>query len=362
MKLKSIRWGAIVGTLILGLSAVAVGRAVAGSDPTVPRESDEKIAERELSNADEKLFVPEGSFVGGQGVVEPADRETKVAAAVSGRIAVVHVKEGDRVKKGDVLVELDSEIERAAVASAEADVLADEADRTRVRSGERWEDRLAADEDAKAAQARAAQSQGILERTRKAHAGGAVTGDELDRAEKQAAQDAASAAAAEARKKAAVNGSRIEEVRVADAKLAASKARLAEAKARLEQRLVKAPIDGDILSVKVRAGEFYQPGSDSVVVMGDTTHMRVRIDIDERDLARVAVGARVIARVPARPGENFEGKVVEIGRRMGRKNVRSDDPVERNDAKILEVVAEMNSSAGLVVGQRVTGFVETPSE
>jgi multidrug resistance efflux pump len=126
--------------------------------------------------------------------------------------------------------------------------------------------------------------------------------------------------------------------------------------------LVKAPIDGDILSVKVRAGEFYQPGSDSVVVMGDTTHMRVRIDIDERDLARVAVGARVIARVPARPGENFEGKVVEIGRRMGRKNVRSDDPVERNDAKILEVVAEMNSSAGLVVGQRVTGFVETPSE
>jgi len=359
MNLRRIRWGAALGVLVLGLSALAVGRAIAGDDPTVPRKSDEKIAARSLATDDEKLFVPEGSFVGGQGVVEPADRETKVAGAVAGRIASVLFKEGDRVKKGDLLVELDSDIEKAAVASAEADVLADEADRNRVRSGTRWEERLAVDEDARAAAARAAQSAGILERTKKAGAGGAVSGDEIDRAEKQAAQDAASAAASEARRKAASNGSRVEDVRVADAKLAASKARLAEAKARLAQRLIVAPIDGEVLSVKVRAGEFYQPGSDGVLVMGDTSHMRVRIDIDERDLAGVKLGAKVVARVPARPGENFEGRVVEIGRRMGRKNVRSDDPVERNDAKILEVVAEMSSNAGLVVGQRVTGFVST---
>lgn len=359
MRFKDIRWGAIAGIAILTLSAIAVGRAVAASDPMVPRPGDEETAARTLSSGDEKLFVPEGRFVAGQAVVEPADRETKVAAAVSGRISAVVVKEGDRVEKGQALVELESELEEAAVEIAKADVLADEAERTRVRSGVRWEERIAAEEDAKAALARAGQSRGVVDRLRKAHAGGAVSGDELDRAEKQATQDDASAAAAEARRKASSNGSRIEEVMIADAKLEASKARLTEAEARVEQRVVRAPIDGEILSVKVRAGEFYQPGSDPLLVMGDTTRLRVRIDVDERDIARVTLGARVIARAPARPGEDFIGTVADIGRRMGRKNVRSDDPVERNDAKILEVVVDMSASKGLVIGQRVTAFIET---
>jgi hypothetical protein len=43
---------------------------------------------------------------------------------------------------------------------------------------------------------------------------------------------------------------------------------------------------------------------------------------------------------------------------MGRKNVRTDDPVERLDVKILEVVLQIDEPAGLVPGIRVTGYVE----
>ena len=60
--------------------------------------------------------------------------------------------------------------------------------------------------------------------------------------------------------------------------------------------------------------------------------------------------------VPARYG-GFETAVEEIGRRMGRKNVRTDDPVERNDTKILEVVLSVEDPTGLVVGQRVVCYV-----
>jgi hypothetical protein len=46
---------------------------------------------------------------------------------------------------------------------------------------------------------------------------------------------------------------------------------------------------------------------------------------------------------------------------MGRKNVRTDDPVERLDVKILEVVLQIDEPEGLVPGIRVTGYVESRS-
>jgi HlyD family secretion protein len=47
---------------------------------------------------------------------------------------------------------------------------------------------------------------------------------------------------------------------------------------------------------------------------------------------------------------------------MGRKNIRTDDPTERIDTKILEVVIALDPAEGLVPGLRVTSFVEVGAE
>ncbi|MDC0670624.1 hypothetical protein [Nannocystis radixulma] len=49
--------------------------------------------------------------------------------------------------------------------------------------------------------------------------------------------------------------------------------------------------------------------------------------------------------------------MVEIGRRMGRKNIRTDDPVERIDTKILEVVIELDKAEALLPGLRVVSVI-----
>jgi multidrug resistance efflux pump len=136
-------------------------------------------------------------------------------------------------------------------------------------------------------------------------------------------------------------------------------ARRDEAKAQLEQRTIRAPIAGEILSLKFRAGEYYTTNGDPLAIMGDTRIVRVRMDVDERDVARIALGAKAFATSTAFPGRRFNGKVVEIGKRMGRKNVRTDDPVERIDTKILEVVFQLDDRDGLVPGLRVTGHIES---
>jgi multidrug efflux pump subunit AcrA (membrane-fusion protein) len=87
----------------------------------------------------------------------------------------------------------------------------------------------------------------------------------------------------------------------------------------------------------------------------------VRVDVDERDIARVKLGAPGYVTLSAFPGRRFSGKVVEIGARMGRKNVRTDDPVERLDVKILEVVLRIDGPEGLVPGIRVTAYFEARS-
>jgi HlyD family secretion protein len=93
-------------------------------------------------------------------------------------------------------------------------------------------------------------------------------------------------------------------------------------------------------------------------VLGDLRAMRVRVDVDEHDIARVKLGARGYVTLSAFPGRRFPGKVVEIGVRMGRKNVRTDDPVERLDVKVLEVVLQLDEPQGLVSGIRVSGYIE----
>jgi hypothetical protein len=98
-----------------------------------------------------------------------------------------------------------------------------------------------------------------------------------------------------------------------------------------------------------------------LVVLGDLRAIRVRVDVDERDIARVTLGAKAFVTLSAFSGRRFPGTVVEVGARMGRKNVRTDDPVERLDVKILEVVLQIAEPQGLVPGIRVTGYIEAGS-
>ena len=398
-------WSMIALLVVCVGLATVIGRAVLAGPPTQPRAEDRAKAAREekppAGGEDERMPLPEAGLVGGNGIVEPADRESKLGAQVAGVVAALPVKEGQFVEKGAVLALLASEVERAAVAVAEAEVRAARgevsssreevrtaeedvhvADQERVRTeaGLRTEDVDAAKADAEAAEARAALSDGALARTERAAQGGAVTVDELERARRQAEIDRRSAKASRARAAGAVAGARAEDVhvakgrvvavrskvkfarvrtRVATTRIGVAESKLRQAQAALDRLTVRAPTAGEVLQVKYRLGEYYNPaGQEPLIILGDTRHLRVRIDVYERDLAKVRMGARGYVVADGFPGRRFVGRVVEVGRRMGRKNVRTDDPVERIDTKILEVVLALERADGLVPGLRLMAYLE----
>jgi HlyD family secretion protein len=355
------RWYLPLAVGFLAFMAFNVSRLLRADTPTKPRPADVKNAARVVpppsGEVDERMPPPPAASVSGNGIIEPAAPETNVGTIAAGRIASIAVREGDQVEAGAVLFELEAEVETALLAAATAEVDASAAQLARAVRGSREEDVKAAVADAETARARADAATAISDRLGKASAGGAATVDEADRARRQASVEGAAARAAEARRQSVLAGSRREDLQLARAQLAAATARRAEAEAIRARLTIRAPLAGEVLQVKYRKGEYVQPGGEPLVVMGDTSKLRVRMDVDERDIGKVRVGGAVVVRANAFAGVDFAGNVAELGRRMGRKNVRSDDPAERNDTKILEVIIDLQQTKGLIVGQRVTAYV-----
>ena len=92
-----------------------------------------------------------------------------------------------------------------------------------------------------------------------------------------------------------------------------------------------------------------------VISLADLSRLRVRTEVDERDLGRLRIGQSVTVFSDAFPDKQFAGRVASFGSLMGRKQVRTGDPAEKSDRDVLEVLVELDErDERLVVGLRTT--------
>lgn len=299
--------------------------------------------------------------IAGPGRVEAVSEEIEIATEVPGRLREVRVDEGDRVSRGDVIAVLDNADAVARVASAEAALAVAEAERLRLVNGARAEER-------REAQAAVTQAEAVLlnaeqdeARRRALVADGVVAREELDRAVRE--RDVARARLQELRERAEVvdSSARADERARADAAVAVARARLAEARASHAKTIVTAPIDGVVVKRDRHPGEIVSPESPAsavILTVADTRVLRVRVDVDEIDVARLAVGQRAYVTAGAYGTRRFGGRVVRVGERLGRKNVRTEEPSEKIDTKVLETLVELDRDVRLPLGLRVDASID----
>ncbi|MGD2165557.1 MAG: HlyD family efflux transporter periplasmic adaptor subunit [Anaerolineae bacterium] len=166
------------------------------------------------------------------------------------------------------------------------------------------------EEEARAALLTAGSSLTVAEtRLRAAHSG---AGAKLRETEAAIASALAQQDIARATLDLARAGSRAEDVRVAEATVTQAKARLAAAKAALEDFDIRAPFDGVAAAVNVDLGDVTAPGA-VVVVVATLDHLQARTtDLTELDVARVAEGQAVVITVDGLPDAQLRGTVVRI--------------------------------------------------
>src|SRR5262249_3453147 len=102
-----------------------------------------------------------------------------------------------------------------------------------------------------------------------------------------------------------------------------------------------------------------ESGESLIFVMADTSRLRVRADVDESDVAKLAVGERVWVHADAYGDRRFGGGVTRGGQSLGRKNIRTDEPTEKRDTKILETLVDLDPDVQLPLGLRVDVFIRT---
>jgi HlyD family secretion protein len=294
------------------------------------------------------------------GLVEPAGEERIIIPQLSGRLSKVLIAEGDEVRAGQLIAEIENSEYRAALAATEAELQRREAELTRLKNGARREEIAAA--EAARTEAAALERQALAERDRRDN----LLRNKLIAAE-TAQQSRAQAEAAIARRSRADAdldllraGARVEDIAAATAAVAAARAERDRAAALVEKTLIYAPIDGNVLKRDLSEGETVVALSPLPLArIGNLSKRFVRADIDELDIGRIREGQAATIVSDAFPQQQFAGKVVRVSQRMGRRNSISGDPAEKQDAKILEALIELEGTPSLPIGLRVDVRIAT---
>ena len=228
-----------------------------------------------------------------------------VAAEATGRVARIPVIEGQAVRRGQPLVELEDADERASVAQAGAAVMQAEA---RIRQINELASPAAVQGLAQAL-ANAEQARKQLERVRDLQAQGFVGMAQLDDARRNL--DVAVSQVAAARLQVATNKPNGSDSALAQAALAQARASLLLAQAKLDQDRVSAPADGTLITRSVEVGDIVQPGKELMqfAASGET---QLVVQIDEKNLARLVLGQKALASADAFPRQRFMAELVYI--------------------------------------------------
>jgi multidrug resistance efflux pump len=239
-----------------------------------------------------------------------------VAAQVAGRIDSMAAREGDTVKKGDVLAQLDARERQASLGQAQANL-----DQAKEALKEAEANERAALPTVTGAAADVAQAQATLDeaqtnfdRAQRLVTSGAESESTLTSARARLLEAQARIRSLTASKAGAAGKVNASQAAVADARAAVTTAdaALEVAKVQLAEAQVLCPFDGLVVQRNLQPGEWAAPGT-PVVTVEDRSRIWVRLDVEETGLGGVGMGQKADVRVLAEPGKTYHGHVIEIG-------------------------------------------------
>jgi HlyD family secretion protein len=244
------------------------------------------------------------SVVSTNGKVEPV-QNFEAHAPISTTVKRLLVKEGDHVRKGQLLLELDDADIRSQAAKAQAQVKTAQASLSATRNSGTQEEVITLTAQLSKAQTARDLAQRNLDALKRLQKQGAASDGEVHQAEQNLQSAQADLNLLQQKQK----------DRYSPPELASTEAQAAEAQAAYEsaeQALrksnVRAPFDGIVYSLPVKAGSFV-PGGELLVQEADLTRVLVRAFVDEPDIGRLQVGERVEITWDAIPGRIWTGTV-----------------------------------------------------
>ena len=301
--------------------------------------------------------APGGWTASAPGRVEPKDGEVRIGAQMPSKVVQVLVRMNDNVRAGDLLVRLQDDEATAKLAAAIAEASVRRRERDSEPATKLAADRRNAEDAVSIAERNVFRARMELDRLQSALANGASSIKE---------GDAARTAIAEANDKAEQERVNLRRVVTQpgmplptrlEASLATARSELALVESALERTRIRAPGDGTVLLSNTRVGETVSPSPEDVLIMfGDLSRLRIRAEIEERDIAKIRAGQVVILRSDAFPGQDFQGRVERTANALGAPRIGAKGPRRPTDQDVLQVMIDLDGRTALVPGMRVDVF------
>ncbi len=274
------------------------------------------------------------SVISTNGKVEPV-QSFEAHAPIGTTVKKLLVKEGDHVKRGQLLAQLDDADASSQAAHALAQVRSSQADVSAQRSGGNREEVLTLETQLVKSRNERDTARRNLEALKRLQQQGAASPGEVKQAEDQLA--AAEADLTLVQQKQKERYSQPEIVRV-EAQTAEAQSAYAAAENILRQLNIRAPFDGVVYSLPVHQGAYVNAG-DLVLQEADLSKVLVRAYVDEPDVGRLARGQRIDLTWDAIPGRTWQGSVSSIPstvKLLGTRNVgETSCIVDNQDFKLL---------------------------
>jgi HlyD family secretion protein len=294
------------------------------------------------------------SLVTASGEIKPRNY-VNIGANVMGRIVEIHVKEGDRVRKNQVLAKLESVQAQADLQAQQAALNSALAESAAAEAGLR-----AMDENLRTAAASVDRARAELERAKLDYERAAqlfqdklVAKQEFDTKKSQYEALAAALREAEAR----VSQMKAQREQTA-AQLAAAQRRVAQVRAAvdrvadvLQKHSAIAPLDGIVTNLPVRVGETVVPGVQNsaaslIMTIADMSVITAEVKVDETDIVNVKLDQVADVTIDAMPNRVFKGRVIEIGNTAILRSsglAASQSAISSQEAKDFKVVIALDN-------------------
>jgi multidrug resistance efflux pump len=297
------------------------------------------------------------------GVVEARTENIAVGAALAGLVLDVYVpsdRVGTHVSAGQPLFRIDDRHLKAQLQVAEAQLAMAQARLDWLESQPRPEELPASLARVKSAEADTASYQNQYRRAVRLLERGAMTEEEFVVSKQEYEVATHEQARAQAEYDLLKAGAWLPDVEIAQAEVAVARAQVEQVQTEIERATVVSPVDGVVLQVNVRAGERVSDlDSQALVVLGDVSTYHVRVDIDERDIARFRRGAPAKGYPRGETGHEMTMRFVRVEPFVVPKRALTGENTERVDTRVLQVLYAIERAEHTVyVGQQLDVFID----
>jgi len=288
------------------------------------------------------------SLISTNGKVEPI-RNFEAHSPVPTLVKRLLVKEGDYVRRGQLLLQLDDDDLRSQAARAQARMTAAQSDTADLNTGGTREEMLTLDSQLIKAHSARDAAQRNLNALRRLSQQGAASAGEVKQAEDDLQRTQADVTLLEQKKKDRYSQPEVAKVRAQGAE---AEAAYGAAENALRKSSVRAPFDGIVYALPVRQGAYVQTG-DLLLQVGDLSQMLVRTFVDEPEIGRLAPGEKIEVTWDALPDRTWRGSVSTIPSTVKLRGSRNVGEVTCTvDNQDLRLLPNINVGVTVITAER----------